>query len=298
MIPRRPIAINISVALGLILMAWGCSGSDPVAAESQITPRVVSLTPAITALIRGMGEGDHLVGVTSHCDAPGVPQVGDMRPHVERVLAAVPDLVVAAAYPFNRESIAGLQASGLHVLSFPLDSLAELASATQALGARLGAAPSAQAMNDRLDRALGAARRAATSWADRRPQALVVFDVTEGMVFTTGGGDHIAELLAAVGVDNVARGGPLTTRLSLERVIALRPDLIIHVTASPDFPDDATAQAWWSRVQHIPAVSRGTVRVWPDDHLATVGPHLAETLDRLSAWVTAHVARMAREVSP
>ena len=125
----------------------------------------------------------------------------------------------------------------------------------------------------------------ATRWSDNPPKVLLVFDIMDGTIFTTGGGDHLAEILDIVGAVNVAEGGPLTSRLSLEKVTVLAPDIIVHVAQSDRFPNADEALKHWRRVAKVPAVERGQVHVWPDDSLATHGPSLPSAIRRFVGLV-------------
>ncbi|MGM0578794.1 MAG: ABC transporter substrate-binding protein [Myxococcota bacterium] len=271
----------------LLVVAAGCrEDSEPSepAADADDGPRVVSLSPSLCRMIEGLSRSDRLVGVTKWCRVEGVPVVGDMRPDVERVLAADPGLVVAGRYPSLQDDLEALRAHGLQVLTVPLDSLDDAREALRTLGTRLDARERATALVDGIDEALREARERAGNF-DRAPNVLLVFDVADGYVFTTGGGDHLAEILDAVGARNVAAGGPLTARLPLERVLKLAPDVIVHTAKTDRLPDRDAAEAWWSSMDTLPAVAEGRVHVWPDDSLATHGPGLAGAIRRLSRLV-------------
>lgn len=125
----------------------------------------------------------------------------------------------------------------------------------------------------------------ATRWSDAPPRALLVFDIMDGTVFTTGGGDHLAEILDIVGAVNVAEGGPLTSRISLEKVTALKPDIIVHVAPSDRFKSGAEALEFWKRATPVPAVTRSQVHVWSDDSLATHGPNLPSAIRRFGGLI-------------
>lgn len=275
--------------LGLVLLAVA-AGCGPGAARTEAeasgeAARVVSLAPSLTQMVVGLGRGERLVGVTRFCDAPGVAVVGDARPQVERVLAARPELVLAPRYASMAADVAGLRAQGLDVLELPLESVGDARQAMLALGERLGARAEAQAMVAALDLAMAEARAEAAT-REARPGVLLVYEVADGYVYTTGGGDHLAEVLDAVGARNVAAGGALTARLPLERVEAMAPELIIHVAPSARFGDDAAALAYWQAASPtLPAVVGRHVHVWPDGTLATHGPGLAGAITRLSGLV-------------
>ena len=286
--PRRGL-VWIALLAGLV----GCSrapedGSrtrDPSAPLVIERQRVVSLTPSITHLVQGLGRGDRLVGTSRHGRLEGVPVVADLEPRIEAILKVDPDLVLIGRYPSLKPDIEALRAHGLQVLDLPLDSLDDMRAAIELLGDRLQASARASTLARELDQAIKESRRMATRWSHRPPRVLLVFDIMDGTVFTSGGGDHLAEILEIVGAINVAEGGPLTARLSLEKVTVLAPEIIIHVAKSERFPDSQAALDHWKRVAPVPAVRAQQVHVWPDESLATHGPSLPSAIRRFGGLV-------------
>lgn len=267
--------------LALVALAGssvGCArGAADVAAPA---PRVVTLVPAASAIIDALGARAHLVGVTRYSAVEGVPVVGGMDARPEAVLARSPDLVVLGDYPSQAAQKAQLEALGVAVLAPSLVRVDDLRAALVTLGEALGRQAKAAELVAALDRDLAEAKRRA---AERGPvKVLLVYDVQQGYVYTTGGGDHLSELLALCGAENVAAGGPLTTRLALDAVLARKPDLVLHVAPGQAYPDDAAARAFWASLPEVPAVKAGHVHVWPDDHLAQNGPWIGAAALRLS----------------
>lgn len=275
-----------AAALAVAVALAACAApAAPSATPDGGPARVVSLAPAVTAIIVELGEAARLVGVTRYCAVPPtgreVAVVGDLEPRPEAILATRPDVVLMAHYGSQGDAAGKLAALGLDVRSFPLVTLADMRQTTLDVGRVLHADARAAALVADFDRAAEAARAAA---ARRGPvKVLLVYDVQPGAVLTTGGGDHLSELLALCGAVNVAAPGPLTARLGLEDVMARAPDVILHAAPDARFGDDAAAMAYWKAFPEVPAVKRGAVHVWPDDALARNGPHLARALERLSA---------------
>jgi iron complex transport system substrate-binding protein len=285
----RRALVWITLLIGLV----GCSRAPENSGLNSEDPaplvlrrqRVVSLTPSITHLVQGLGRGDRLVGTSRHGQLEGVPIVADLEPRIEAILKVDPDLVLIGRYPSLKQDIEALRAHGLQVLDLPLDSLDDMRAAIEILGDRLQAEARASILARELQQALKESRRMATRWANDPPKVLLVFDIMDGTVFTTGGGDHLAEILEVAGAVNVAQGGPITSRLSLEKVTVLAPEIIIHVAQSDRFPDSQAALEHWKRIARVPAVERQQVHVWPDDSLATHGPSLPSAIRRFVGLV-------------
>ncbi|MFT7578415.1 MAG: ABC-type Fe3+-hydroxamate transport system substrate-binding protein [Myxococcota bacterium] len=266
-------------ALGVL----GCSeGQGAQQAPQRTGPhlRVVSLTPATSTIIEMLGAHQNLVGVTRYCNVVDVPIVGDMHPDPTLVLARTPDLVVVGGYPSQVPTREALGALGANVLALDLVTLGDMRRAVTTLGARLDRESAAATLVKSVDDALVDARTRAKKRGPLR--ILWVYAVDRGTVITSGGGDHLSEVLDAVGAVNVAQGGPLTARLPLETVIAKGPDVIVHAAPNAAFPDDAAAQAFWSHLGDIPAVHGGHVFVWPDDNFAQNSPRIAAAITALS----------------
>lgn len=281
--------VAILAACGRSQAPNGGASGEPTPAAALVetasptgpSPRLVSLTPSLTYIAQGLGLGPNLVGVSRWCGIDGVQIVGDMRPDIEGVIAARPDLILMAGYPSVVRDVAKLRAHGFSVLDVQMTTLADTRAAFQLLGERLDARPAASRLLADLDAAIVEARQGATARAEaarRRPRVLVAFEVSDGFVFSTGGDDHVGEILDITGADNVASGGPRTARLSMEKVLLLAPDVIIHTAASAKLPDDAAALAWWRSHADVPAVRTGRVFVWPNSNLATHGPRLGQAI--------------------
>lgn len=276
-----------AVSAAIVAVWMAACGPRPDASEAASpSPRLVSVAPALTSIVVALGAAEHLVGVTRHCD-PGPSArpalIGDFEPIPERVLAARPDRVLMADYASQRPAREGLAALGLHVDTYPLLTLDDLRATTRALGELLGRPADAARLDDALGK--GLAELSACLPPGPRPRWVVVYGTEPGFVYTTGGGDHVAELLALAGADNALAGHPRSARLGLERILEAAPDLILHVSPTAGFADDAAARAFWGRWDAIPAVRQGAVFVFPDDRLARNGPHLATVAAPLCAML-------------
>ncbi len=278
-------------ALVLVLpLCLGCAAEQGRGPSEVPKPRVVSLAPALTDIVVALGAAPHLVGVTRWCRAEGVPIVGDLRPRPEAVLEARPDLVLVSTYGSQAPDLAPLESLGFTTHALPLTTLADMRATTTALGKLLGRD------GDSLVRAFDTALAEARGRLPKTPpvKVLLVYGVEPGAVISTGGGDHISELLEALGAELVTltTDRSVTLRLGLDRVLSLAPELILHAAPDATLPESA-ARAHWARWPAIPAVARGQIQVYPDDDLARNGPHLARTIPKLVAFLQA-----AREARP
>lgn len=292
-------ALVAATLVAVLACRTDAPGDAAAGAANATAPRIVSLAPALTAIVRSLGGDAHLVGVTAFCDAPGVTVVGDFKPRPEAVLAARPDRVLMAGYPTQAETASALTALGLTVDTLPLVTLDDMRRATRAIGVMIdrqaAAEASIAALEDALTEARAAASQADVSGASPPVGVLLVYDVQPGFVITSGGGDHVSELLARLGAKNLI-DGPVTARIGLEKVLAADPELILHVAPDAAFPDSVAALAHWGAWPGLTAVRRREVVVFPGDGLARNGPHLAQVVPVLAKILAA--ARLARTAIP
>ncbi|MFC7546202.1 helical backbone metal receptor [Plantactinospora sp. GCM10030261] len=244
--------------------------------------RVVSLVPSLTEAVAAT-TAELLVGVTDYCTHPAdlaVPRVGGTKyPDLGRVLAAVPDLVLANAEENRREDVAALRAAGVPVwVTFPRtldDALVSLARMLDRLGVTeppwLAAARTAWAGLPAASGSSGCAspgvRRAVVPvW--RRPWVVL------------GSATFAGDLLTRLGVRNCyADAAERYPRPPLAELAARRPDLVVL----PDEPYLFTAEDGPEAFPGIPcALVSGR-------HLTWYGPSLAEAPALLAAQLATTV---------
>ena len=191
--------------------------------------RIVSLVPAMTELVFALGAGGRLVGRT-HWDewppeARDVPDMGPgVRPNVEAVLAARPDLVLLDASADNRAAAVRLRSAGIATLSLKVDRIEHFERSASILGRVLGDTLRARLTVDSVKTTL--ARVAERTAPLERPRVLWPVDVSP--VIAIGGGSFLHELMEIAGATNVYGDmDAVSPQLSLEDVHARDPDAII-----------------------------------------------------------------------
>jgi iron complex transport system substrate-binding protein len=258
-----------------------------VEAEPQ---RIVSLAPSNTEIVCALGACDRLVGVTDFDDHP--PEVGEIEDvviaavvDVERVVAAEPDLVLAAGNELTPSTvIQQLDGLGLTVLVLYPETLDEVYGDIELVGQVLGRAAAASevvdGMRQRVDSVVAAVADA------ERPVTLYEVFHAEGLTYTAGDGSFLASLLELAGAEPVT--GDPQGLLPPEELVTADPELILLGTASydPALSDPETAlttvaeRAGWSELR---AVRDGRVVPYRDDVVTTrPGPRIVDGLEALA----------------
>jgi iron complex transport system substrate-binding protein len=255
---------------------------DPIAAAAP-PRRIVSLNPTTTELLYAIGAGSRLVGRTTWDLYPSevrtVPDLGPgLRPNVEAVIAAKPDLVVLYASEDNRDAARRLRAAGVRVVAYRVDRIADFARVTRALGQLTGDTAAARITVDTVHATLARVRAATDSlW---RPTAF--WSLWESPLLAVGGGSFLNELLGTAGARNVYDSLPAPSpAVSFEDLVRRDPDVVL---ASPQSRDHILADPRWRALR---AVREGRVLVF--DTTIVNGP---------SARVGASAVSLARLLHP
>lgn len=218
----------------VVSFVWGAAlsgcGEAPRAGNTEVRPRrVVSLGPAATEIVVSLGAMDRLVGRSRWDKWPDtvrvVPELGDaIRPSLERILAARPDLVVMYPAADNTPSITALQQAGVRVVALRIDSVQEFLQAVDSLGTLLGTRRVADSIGTALRAELDQVRMGARSTTRVR----AFFPVWDQPLMTVGQGSFLSELLEVAGGTNIYGDAPEPSlTVSLEDVIRRDPDVVL-----------------------------------------------------------------------
>jgi iron complex transport system substrate-binding protein len=263
----------------LALLAWGVLGA------ARPPQRIVSVAPAITEMLYGIGAFDRVVAVTEFClyppEARSLPKVGGWStPSVERVAGFRPDLVALsdAQAPFLKDSLEKL---GSHIEVVKSQTVADAFQAMMALGKATG--------NERQAAELAAHTRAALETVRRRagplphPTVLAIVDRTPGTLrdlYAVTSGSFLAELIEVAG-GRVAVGSTRAGygRISKETVLELNPDIILDILPASQGSAGPHPESAWGELPELGAVRRGQVHVVREEFV----PHDSQMIARTAA---------------
>ena len=252
--------------------------------------RIVSLAPSNTELVCALDACDRLVGVTDFDDYPAevvdLPKlVVQTQVDVERLVAAEPDLVLAAGNELTPSSvIEQIDELGIPVLVLYPESLDEVYADIELVAVALDRRAEADAKVDDMRERVTAVQAAVDGAAT--PRTLYEIFHSEGTTYTAGEGSFIASLLELAGADPVT--GDAEGVMEAEELVATDPELILLGTASYDAsigtPEAALevvrARPGWSE---LTAVRDGNVVPYLDDIVTTrPGPRIVDGLEALA----------------
>ena len=232
--------------------------------------RIVSLNPATTDLMFALGAGKRLVGRT-HWDfypdsAQLVPDMGTgLRPNVEAVLGAHPDLVLLYASNDNRTAAAEFRAAGVKTLSLKIDHIADFYRAAEMIGRIIGDSARGVAVSDSVKKTLDRVRLA-TSKLDKPKMFWHIWD---SPLITIGKGSYMNELVEIAGAQNIygEMNEPSPT-VSIEDVLKRDPEFIVtgpegktKIAADPNWKASRAVKNGKILVADTSLVGRPSVRL-------------------------------------
>jgi ABC-type Fe3+-hydroxamate transport system substrate-binding protein len=249
--------------------------------------RIVSLNPPTTEVLFAIGAGGRLVGRTTYDRWPeaalALPDLGGgLRPNVEAVLSARPDLVVLYASDDNRDAARRLRAAGVATAAFRVDRIADFRRVTLALGALTGDSAAARVLVDSVGATIARVRAATQS----RPRPTVFWPLYDQPLLATGGGSFLNELIDVAGGRNIYGFMPEPSpRITVEDLLQRDPDVVL---LSPESRARYLADPRWRALR---AVREGRVVAVDTTLVLRPGPRLGEAARSLALLLHPGVVR-------
>ncbi len=273
------------------------AGSSPASASFPLTvrddegasvtiprdpARIVSLAPSVTETLFALGEGGRVVGVTSSDDYPAavksIPQVATYNGvEMEKLVAAQPDLVIGFKGITSTTDVAHIRSLGLSLVMLDATTLPAVFADIVLVGDATGEAGIAQSLANRLSSEAAAVTAAVSH--DARPRVFYELDATKS-IYTPAPDDFTTDLIRRAGGDPITSGVPGVYSISLERLVAADPQVI--VLGDANYGTTATmvaARPGWSVMT---AVRDHAIRPVDDTIITRPGPRIVEGLEVLA----------------
>lgn len=250
-----------------------------------IPQRIVSLSPNTTELLYGVGAFSRVVAVSRYCSYPPevskLPRVGGWQDaSVESIAAQRPDLVVLtkAQEPFIADR---LRSFGIHWVAVPSESLADVFTAMEEIGAAAGNREQATDLERHTRSSLNAVRDA-TRNLPRRSVLLVVSRAPGSLsdLYVATKGSYLVDLIQIAGGRSIAAPAPSGyAKISKEAVLASNPDVIIDMVHHSRSKLAEHPAESWNDLPELKAVKEKHVYPVDDEFLPHPSQFVAHTAE-------------------
>lgn len=238
------------------VVAAGC-GKRPPPQPDAPSPRLVTFSPALTQIVYEMGLGDHVVGVTTQCEAPPGRRptvVGDAFGVGAEAILAVKPHVVLVQMQLKEFQPLRLIDPNIRIEHFTIETIPDIPAAMKRIGLIVGRPDLAGRHIERFGSRLDAVRKRVAG--KPRPRTLFVMGYQQPS--TGGQGTFVADMIELAGGVNAAEKYRGWTSLNAEAVLACRPDVLVcQVLSELEKPEDA--RKYWSQIL---ALQAKTVRLY------------------------------------
>jgi iron complex transport system substrate-binding protein len=263
------------LAVVAALCLWVLTLAAPANAAARM--RIVSLAPSVTETLFALGAGPEVVGVSQYCDYPpqvrDLPRVGSfLTPNLEAIIALRPTLVVGLELSSDVREIRALNSMGYPVLLVSDDSLQQIESSIEKVGARINRQDDARRLVAQIQAQIAEVRQRLANAKSLRALMLVGHQP----IVAVGPGTYLDELMRIARADNIADAvGQQWPHLSMEFMIAMRPEVILDGAMGTD----PSSSSFWQKYPTIPAVRDHRVYGYAEDPMLHAGPRVGQSLE-------------------
>ena len=225
--------------------------------------RIVTLSPACAEVVSGLGWGDRIVGVSDYTDYPesarSATSVGSyVNPSLETIVSLKPDLVVATSDGNPPPLLDRLRFLGIEVFVLDLRRWSSIGKTIVELGAKHGRKERAEEMVAEMGRVGQCLAR--ELGGEPPPRVLFAFDLDPAIA--PGLDAFTNELVSIAGGASVTEGAPTPyPRLTIEQIIALKPDVIVASSMGTNAQLEEEWTRWLGPWKAIPAVRNDRLHV-------------------------------------
>ena len=275
----------IAISWVISLVIWsGCKEGKTQANDEVAYPRIVSLAPSITEIIFALGIGEHLVGVTDHCNYPALarskPKLGGLKTiGLEAVVSKKPDFIFATRDGNEPNLLERLSQLGFKVFSFEPRNLEQVLDTIISIGDLLGAEEQAKLLVSEL--------RAKQNEVEQRLETAEVVSVIliyqRSPLIVAGSGTFADDLIKRAKGENLAGKAEIPyPAYSLEEIIKKAPAVIVDVSMGKSQNAQKEVIEFWSSWKELPAVKNQRIYALNPDLITRPGPRLFDGLLELA----------------
>lgn len=242
--------------------------------------RIISLAPSHTEILFALGIGDRVIGVTAFDDYPeevlNIEVIGDFNGiNLERIIELEPNLVINYGEG-NQEENQRLEEAGIKVVGFLPESIEQIYSTIERIGALTGVDESAQQLVNNLS----IREEAALSKVKDAQKVSVFYEIWHEPLMAAGPGSFLDQLINLAGGENIAFDADSPyPNYDMEQLVERNPKVYL---TSNDFPEK-TVESIKTRsgYENLDAVVNDRVYILDGNIMSRPGPRIIDALEIL-----------------
>lgn len=257
----------------------------------QPPKRVVALSPSVVEVMYAVNAPP--VARVSSANFPeaarGLPAVGtSYQPNFEQIAAQNPDFIIADTQIQSPQTLAELAKLGAPVFAIRVQSVDDITKSLRTVGSLMGKTEDGEKAAKELEGKLQAAQAKLPPESER--PAVFILVGTPDAFFAAKPDSFAGDVVKRLGAKNVVTEGsdtaqfPGFTSYSLERLVALDPDVILVISVGgPNTPQTSRLFASNPAWSGLRAVKAGRVQEMPADVLVqSAGPRVGQVIETLT----------------
>lgn len=249
-------------------------------AVAATPPKVVTLAPHLTEMVCAIGGCSLLQAVGAYSNYPPevtqLPVVSDaLSINLERLLQLAPTHIYAWDGGTPESQLARLRSLGLPVKAMRVNQLQDVAMAMRGMGEDLGLKASAEAAAQHYEQGLAALRK---RYRAAKP-VRVFYQIEANPAYTVNAKSPISEAIRLCGGVNVfGELKSLAAPVSIEAVIAAKPDLVLYASVNGD-----AVRRYWAPFTSLAWVRKNQFYAVEADLIARASPRLLKGAEAVCA---------------
>lgn len=242
--------------------------------------RIVSLAPSETETLFALGLDEQVAGVSDLDDYPEAvkdkPRMGGFQVNVEAIVAAQPDLILAASV-IDEATVKNLTDMGYKVFQSNPKTINEVMEHIQTIGDITNHQAEAANVVDKMKQEVQTVTDALASLSEDQKKKVYI-EFSPG--WTVGKGEFMDEMITLSGGINVASDIKGWSEINEEQIIQANPDVILYAKSVVDennrtLADIIKARSGWDQIS---AVKENRIIALDDNLLARTGPRVTQGL--------------------
>lgn len=242
--------------------------------------RIVSLAPSETEVLFALGLDEQVAGVSDLDDYPEAvkdkPRMGGFQVNVEAIVAAQPDLVLAASL-IDAATVKSLTDMGLNVFQSSPKTIDAVMEHIQTIGEITNHQAEAAEVVGKMKQEVQTVTDAVGSLSEDQKKKVYI-EFSPG--WTVGKGEFMDEMITLSGGINVASDVEGWSEINEEQIIQANPDVILYAKSVVDENNKTLAEIIKGRSgwDQITAIKENRIIALDDNLLSRTGPRVTQGL--------------------